>query len=146
LKILPRAFVLSLCRSFLISAVACFLLKILCEKFATNLLPFVFLISVLICVTLCYLSAVHYKVFRAQLMDQKLMITKGFIIKRKKHINLRFIVSVKYVSTPVMRLLGLSSILVLSEGSGCFLPLITAKDAEFLYQSILSISENNEKI
>ncbi len=146
MKILPRAFILSLFWSFLISAAACFLLKFLCANFAKNLLPFVFLASVLICVILCYFSAVHYKVFKAQLKGEKLFITKGFIIKRKKHINLSFTVSVKLISTPMMRLMGLSNLLILFEGSACLLPLIKAGDAELLYQSILKISENNEKI
>lgn len=146
MKIPPRAFVLSLIWSFLISSASYFLLKFLCTKYAEFLLPLVFIASISIALMLCFFSAVHYKVFRFYIKGKTLYIYKGFIIKRKKHIDLNFTVSVKEVSTPLMRILRLSNILILFEGSVCFLPLIKAEDGDFIYETILSINEKNEKI
>lgn len=142
MKIPLRAFILSLIRSFIISAASYFLLRFLCIKYADFLLPLVFIASILICLGLCYFSAVHYKVFKLALKGKMLYISKGFIIKIQKHINLKFAVSVKTICTPLMRLLKLKSILLLFEGSVCFLPLLKSEDADFIYKNILI---NNEK-
>ncbi|MBR3987708.1 MAG: hypothetical protein IKK10_00190 [Clostridia bacterium] len=146
MKILPRAFILSVCVSFLVSVASYFLLIFLCNRFAPFLLPFVFFTTVLIFVTLFYLSAVHYRTFFANLKGEKLEIAKGFIIKRKITLNLRFAVSAKNVSTPLMRMMKISNLLLLFEGSLCFIPLVKAEDAEYLYDKVLKISEKNEKI
>ena len=88
----------------------------------------------------------HYCTFFAEVNCEKLIITKGFIIKRKTVLNLRFVVSAKYVTTPLMRLFKLSNIMLLSEGSLCFIPLIKAEDAELIYDTVLKISEKYEEI
>mgnify|MGYP003292918272 CR=1 FL=1 len=139
MKILPRAFLLSVVASFLVSCASYYLFVFLCNRFAPFLLPFVFITTVLISVILFYLSAVHYRNFFAELRNDKLIIYKGFIIKRKIVLDLRFVVSAKNVSTPLMRLLKISNLLLLSEGSLCILPLIQAEDSERLYKTILTI-------
>ena len=144
MKILPRAFLLSVVASFLVSCASYYLFVFLCNRFAPFLLPFVFITTVLISVILFYLSAVYYRNFFAELRNDKLIIYKGFIIKRKIVLNLRFVVSAKNVSTPLMRLLKISNLLLLSEGSLCILPLIQAEDSERLYKTILTICEENE--
>ncbi len=146
MKILPRAFVLSVFVSFSAAFASYFLLEFLCSRFVPFLLPFVFFATILISVTLFYLSAVHYCTFFAEVNCEKLIITKGFIIKRKTVLNLRFVVSAKYVTTPLMRLFKLSNIMLLSEGSLCFIPLIKAEDAELIYDTVLKISEKYEEI
>lgn len=146
MKILPRAFVLLLSWSLLLSTAAYFLLRFLSAKFAPFILPFVFLISVLLCVILCYLCAAHYRIFSASLEGERLIVTKGFLINRKNHMNLRFAVSIKSFSTPLMRLMKLSNILILFEGSACLLPLIKAEDAQKLSNIITEISEKNKEI
>lgn len=146
MKILPRAFILAVFVSLVVSAASYFLFVFLCNRFAPFLLPFVFLTTALIFVILFYLSAVHYRTFFADLKGEELIISKGFIIKRKITLNLRFVVSAKNVSTPLMRLLKISNLLLVFEGSLCFIPLIKAGDAERLYDKILKISEEYEKI
>lgn len=146
MKIPPKAFVLSLCWSFLLSVACYFLLWFLCTRYLSILIYFVFLISIIICLSLCYISAVHYKVFIAEMKGESLNICKGFIIKRNKYVNLSFALSVKSASTPLMRLLKLRNLLIMFEGSVCLLPLIKAEDAEIIYDRILRISEKNEKI
>lgn len=146
MKIPPRVFVLSLIWSLFISAASYFLLWFICIKYAEFLLSWVFFASIIICSLLCYVSAVHYKLFKVNLKGQILSVSKGFIVKRKKHINLDFSVSVKTVSTPLMRLLKLSNILIIFEGSVCLLPLIKTEDADFIYNNILKTNEENEKI
>lgn len=146
MKIPLKAFLLSLCWSLLISFASYFPLWFLCRKYAGFMLPFVFLVSILICIVLCYFSAVHFKVFKITLKSYKLCVTKGFIIRRKKYLNLSFVLSVKNFSTPLMRFLKLDNILLLVEGSVCLLPLLKAEDAEVIYESIVKNSEKNEKI
>lgn len=138
---MPRAFILSVLYSFSASALLYFLLEYLCRSFAPFLREYVFIVSILISVSLFYLSAVHFCTFSAELKDEKLIIKRGFFIKRKTVLRLRFVTSVKNIRTPVMRLLKLSNTLLLSEGSGCLLLLIKAEDAKTLYNEIIKISE-----
>lgn len=146
MKILPRAFILSTFYSLFISAASYFLLKFLCKSFAQFLLPFVFLFTVLLFSVLSYLSAVHFKRFFACIKDEKLIIKSGFIIKREKILKLNYTVSVKNVSTPVMRLLKISNILLIFEGSVCILPLLRKADAHELFGEIIKIRDTNEEI
>lgn len=146
MKIIPRAFALSLLWVTAVSVAMYFVFLFVCKSFAPSLLPFVFLISTLLFAVLFYLAAVHYKTFSLSLNGQKLLISRGFIIKRKRQLNLKYTTSVKYASTPLMRFLGLSNLLLIFEGSLCLLPLLKARDAELLYESVLKISDKNEEI
>lgn len=146
LKISVKAFRLSLCWAGVLSLICYFALMPLCERFAHFLKPFVFLISTALFIVLFYLAAAHFKTFCAKLDDDELLISKGFLIRREIRLNLRYTVSVKLLSTPLMRLLRLSNLLLIFEGSVCLLPLLRIKDAEELFAKIVKVREKNEKL
>lgn len=146
MRISLKAFWLSVLWTGLISCVTYFLLISLCRKFVPYLSPFVFLISTTLFVVLFYLSAVHFKAYSIKLQSDRLNIYSGFLIRRTKTLNLNYTVSVKYVSTPLMRILKLSNLMLVFEGSVCFLPLLKAEDTEFIFKNILKICDKNETI
>ncbi len=141
MKIAKKAFMLSVLWVVLLSVAVHFLFLFLCKSFLPQILPFVFLISIVFFVVLFYFATVHYKTFYVSIKSPEILVTRGFIIKRERHLNLKFTTSVKHASTPFMRFLGLSNLLLVFEGSVCLLPLLKSSDAEQLFQSILSISD-----
>ena len=146
LKISVKALVLSLCWVSVLSVFFYYLLMLLCKEFAPFLKPFVFLISIAFFVAMFYICVSFFKTFFADIKEKQLTISKGFLIKRKENLKLSYIVSVKKLTTPFMRFLGLSSLLLIFEGSVCFLPLLRVQDACIISESILKISDKNETI
>jgi len=129
LKIPLKGFFLAVFYSAAVSSVSYILLFIFLKKF----MPFVILISIALFLTLFYLSASYFKTFSAVLSKGSLLVKKGFFIKRKNHVNLKYALSAKVITTPLMRLLGLSNLLLIFEGSVCFLPLLRYSDAENIF-------------
>lgn len=146
MKIPLKAFLLSAFYSAVSAAVSYFALMPLCRSFAPFLIPFVLIISISVFIVLFYLSAAHYKTFSAKIDGGRLAVSKGFLIRRKIRLSLEFTVSVKQLTTPLMRLLGLSSLLLIFEGSVCVLPLLKSADAEEIFGVIIEIRDKNEKI
>ncbi len=146
MRISLKAFWLSVLWVGLISCTAYFLLINLCRKFTPYLSPFVFLACTVLFTILFYLSAVHFRAYSLKLNNEKLLISSGFLIKRTKTLNLKYTASVKYISTPLMRLLKLSNLMLVFEGSVYFLPLLKVQDAELIFKSILKICDKNETI
>lgn len=145
-KITAKGFLLSVAWVAIVSLICYIALMPLCERFVPFLRPFVLLISVSLFVFLFYLACSCCKTFFAELSGKILMLSKGFLIKRKIRLNLEFAVSVKLLTTPLTRLLGLSNLLIIFEGSVIFLPLLRVRDAEEIYRCALKISDNNEKL
>lgn len=145
-KISLKAFLLSVLWVAVISCLCYFALMPLCEMFVPFLKPFVFLISTALFIVLFYLGSAHFKTFFAEIKGGELLIFKGFLIRRKIRLNLSYTVSVKLLSTPLMRLLGLSNLLLIFEGSVCLLPLLRKTDAHELFGEIIKIRDKNEKL
>lgn len=143
MKISAKGFFLEVFRVFVLSALGYFALKPLTKRFVPFLEPFVFLIIVVLFVTLFYLCVSYYKTFSAEFFEGKLLISKGLLIRRKIQLNLNFAVSTKVLTTPLMRLLKLSNLLLVFEGSVCFLPLLNTSDAE---EILLKSREKNEEL
>lgn len=142
MKISRKAFFLSVCWVAVLSFACYFALMLLCERFAEALKPFVFFVSTLFFIVFFYLAAAHFKTFSAKLSGGELLISKGFLIKRKIHLNLKYALSVKLLTTPLMRLLGLVNLLIVFEGSVCVLPLLKAVDGDEIFKA----RDKNEKL
>lgn len=146
MKITAKGFLLSVAWVAVISLACYFALMPLCERFVPALRPFALIISIGIFLVLFYLACSCFKTFFADIEGKFLTLTKGFLIKRKIRLNLEYAVSVKLFSTPLMRLLGLSNLIVIFEGSVSFLPLLRARDADEIYSRICDLSDINEML
>lgn len=146
LKISVKAFLLSLCWVTVLSLICYFLLLPLCKRFVPFLKPFVLLISIAFFVALFYICVSYFKTFFAEIRANELAVSKGFLVSRKEKLNLKYTVSVKRFTTPVMRLLGLSNLLLIFEGSVCFLPLLKNTDTEEILSFVSKLRDENETL
>ncbi len=141
-----KAFVMSVFWICIFSCAAYFGLKLLCLKFVPQLLPFVFILTILIFVILFYLCAAYLKTFFAEIREDKLYSKWGFLIKRSFYTELNKVQSVKTLSTPLMRLMGLNNLLLIFDGRVLLLPLLRVKNSEEIVEKIRTLRNINEDI
>lgn len=134
-----KAFGMSVFWIFVFSCVSYFGLKFLCQKFVPQLLPFVFIFTILIFVILFYLCAAYFKTFFAEIKGDKLVSRWGFIIRRNFYTELGKVQSVKTLSTPFMRLMGLNNLLLIYDGRVLLFPLLRVKNTEEIVEKIRTL-------
>lgn len=140
-----KAFVVSVIWICGISCASYFGLKFLCESFVPQLLPFVFMITILIFVILFYLCAAYFRTFFSEIKGDKLLNRWGFIIKRSFYTELKRVQSVKTLSTPLMRFMGLNNLLLIFDGSVLLLPLLRVKNSEEIVEKIRALRNESEE-
>lgn len=141
-----KAFVISILWICVFSCAVYFGLKLLFEKFVPWLLPFVFVLTILIFVILFYICAVYFKTFFAEIVGDKLSSKWGFLIKRSFYTELKRVQSVKTVSTPLMRFMGLNNLLIIFDGRVLLMPLLRVKNSEEIIEKIRTLRNENEEI
>lgn len=141
-----KAFVISIFWICVFSCAVYFGLKLLCEKFVPWLLPFVFILTILIFVILFYICAVYFKTFFAEIRADKLYSKWGFLIKRSFYTELNRVQSVKTVSTPLMRFMGLNNLLIIFDGRVLLMPLLKVSNSEEIIEKIRTLRNKNEDI
>ncbi len=141
LKIPKKAFAVLIFWASVLSLSAYFGVRLLCLKIFPWLMPFAFALYIPLFATLYYLAVACYKGFSAMLEKNLLIICKGLLIKRRTVLRLERVMSLKLLTTPLMRALGVSCLFLICEGSFWVLPLIKAGDSELIVKTVNETKE-----